>query len=150
MFHWHIMKFFIFFLKFAWTVKSSSVSSKIFSVESQSKRSSILYLFFKIFIFSQKMSHDVQKWPQFNIVPDFSWVCRYDFRILQILWCRKLAVSSKSLDEISQKSHKKSQKAHDLKITRRAKKHHPRRITLRAPKESSTSHLVQFRARFSA
>ena len=52
------------------------------------------------------MSHDAQKWPQFNIVPDFSWVCRYDFRILQILWCRNPAVSSKSLDEISQKSQK--------------------------------------------
>ena len=135
---------FSYFFKFAWKFKFSPVSSKIFSVKSQSKRFWIFLTFFKIFIFSQKMSHDVQKWPQFNIVPDFSWVYRYDFWILQILWCRNLAVSTKSLDEISQKSQKKSQKVHDLKITRRAKKHHPRRITLRTPKESSTSHLKNY------
>ena len=156
---------FPYFFKFAWKFKFSPVSSKIFSVESQSKRflnifnffqnfhfftkndslthhevfhmfsnlheisnldqfqarfstqnhnrnDFLIFLtFFKFFIFSQKMSRDVQKWPQFNIVPDFSWVCRYDFWIIQILWCRKLAVSSKSLDEISQKSQKNLQPA---------------------------------------
>ena len=78
-----------------------------FSAQNHNRNELSMFLtFFKIFIFSQKMSHDVQKWPQFNVVPDFSWVCGYDFRILQILWCRNHPIWAKSLDEISQKSQK--------------------------------------------
>ena len=66
--------------------------------------------FFQNFHFFTKMSHDVQKYPQFDIVPDFSSVCRYDFQILQIFWYRKLVVWAKTLDGISRKSQKNLKK----------------------------------------